>query len=325
MKKKLIFLTIIGTYLIFITSGPFAMAIDSEIEFYVVEKEIVEPIKPSESKEISVNVKFRLDVGGLLARFYLKRRIGRVLAFGLFQLYFFKFLKQIPPAILNLTVKAPDWCEAELNNYEVELSYNNEFEEAGVKLSFTINEDAPALKEENILIIADYLGVGTINAASNSTNISFMPAYVSNIVVDTGTNFTIPPLKETMIPVNITNNGNGECSVNILGFEQDDWNVTPEQDNIIGVGETKEIMILVKPPKKFDNQSITFTIEPISTVDDVDISYRQGTNVDFSIIFYNDGSLEEDNDDIDITSIIIIAFVLIIILIIAFILLRKKE
>ncbi|UCF50322.1 MAG: hypothetical protein JSU91_02240 [Thermoplasmatales archaeon] len=325
MKKKFIFLTIMGTYLFFILSAPIGLAISSQIEFEIVENEIVEPIKPSESKVIDFKVKFKLDLGSIGKMFYLNRRIGRILAFGFFQLYFFKFLKQIPPATLNLTVQAPNWCEAELNNYEVELSYNNEFEEADVKLSFTIDEDAPALKEENILIKADYLGVGTISPSFNSTNISFMPAYISNISVDTVTNFTIPPLKETMIPVNITNNGNGECSVNILGFEQSDWNITTVQDNIIGIGETKKIMIVVTPPKNFDNQSITFTFEPVSTVDDVNISYRQGTNVDFSITFYNDGSLKEDNEDIDITSIIIIAFVLIIILIIVFILLRKKE
>ena len=325
MKKKFIFLTIMGTYLFFILSTPISLAISSEIEFEIGENEIVEPIKPSESKSIDFKVKFKLDLGTIAKMFYLNRRIGRMIAFGFFQLYFFKILKKIPPAMLNLTVQAPDWCEAELDNYEVEISYNNVFEEADVKLSFIINENAPALKEENIKINANYPGVGTISSSSNLTNISFMSAYVSNISVDTKTNFTIPPLKETMIPVNITNNGNGECIINITGFEQDDWNVTPEQDNIIGVGETKEIMILVKPPKKFDNQSITFTFDPISTVEDVDSSYRQGTNVDFSIIFYNDGSLKEDNEDIDITSIIIIAFILIIIVIIVFILLRKKE
>jgi hypothetical protein len=325
MKKKFIFLTIMGTYLFFILSAPIGLAISSEIEFQIVENEIVEPIIPSESKVIDFKIKFKLDLGAIGKMFYLNRRIGRMIAFGFFKLYFFKILVQKPLANLTMTVDAEDWCQVELDSSFIELEYNNEFEEADVKLSFTINEDAPALEEENILIKADYLGVGTISPSSNSTNISFMPAYISNISIDTVTNFTIPPLKETMIPVNITNNGNGECSVNILGFEQEDWNITPEQDNIIGIGETKEIIIFVTPPKNFDNQSITFTFEPVSTVDDVNISYRQGTNVDFSIIFYSDGSLKEDNEDIDITSIIIIAFVLIIILIIVFILLRKKE
>ena len=325
MKKKFIFLTIFGTYLLFILSTPIGLAISSEISFDVVEKEIVEPIKHSESKDITFKVKFKLELGNFMKRFYLNRRIGRVLAFGLFQGFFFKILKQIPKAKLNLSVQTPDWCQAELNNYEVELGYNNEFEEAEVKLSFSINENAPAFETEEIIIKADYLGVGSINAISNMTNISFMPAYISNMSVEAADNFTITPLKEIMIPLNVTNNGNGKSMVNITNNDLDNWNITSDKENIIEVGETKEIMISIKAPKKFDNETITFTLEPISTVENVDNNYRLGNNVEFSITFYNDGSLKEDDNEIDITSIIIIAFVVIIILVIVFLLMRKKE
>ncbi len=325
MKQKFIFLTIIGTYLIFILSAPIALAITSEISFDVKINEIVEPIQPSQTNEISFKLKYKLELGALGKMFYLNRRIGRMIAFGFFKLYFFKFLIQKPSANLTLSVDNPSWCQAELDEYEFEFKYNNVYEEADVKLSFTINENAPAFQREEIIITADYLGVGSIDAKSNSTNISFMPAYVSNISVEAVNNFTVTPLKQIMIPINITNNGNGQSKVNVIDFDKENWNITPDQDNIIDIGETKEIMISITPPKKFDNESITLTFDPISTVENVNNSYRQGKSVDFSITFYNDGSLEKDDDDIDITSIIIISFVVIIILIIVFLLLRKKE
>ena len=300
MKKKYIFLAIIGTYLFFILSSPIGLAISSEIAFDIKEKEIIEPIQPSESKEITFKVKYRLELGTLGKMFYLNRRIGRVLAFGFLQFYFFKIIKKIPPATLNLTIQKPDWCEAELNKYEVELSYNNEYEEADVKLSFSLNEDAPAFEKEDIIIKADFLGIGSIGASFNSTNITFMSAYISNISVEAVDNFTITPLKEIEIPINVTNNGNGQTKVNILDLEKDNWNISSEQDNIIDVGETKEIIINIKAPKKFENETITFTLESISTVETVNETYRKGDNVEFSITFYNDKSLEDDDNGIDI-------------------------
>jgi hypothetical protein len=325
MKKKFIFLTIIGTYLLFILSAPIGLAITSEIVIDVDQKEIDEPIKLSQSKDITLKVKFRLELSGLLERFYLKRRIGRVLAFGLLQGYFFKYLTQ-PTANLSLSLYKPDWCQAELNENNVELVHSADYQEMILSLTISLDKDAPAFKESDITIIANFPGQGMVSETSNSTNISFMPAYVSNITAESKSDFSISPNKENTISINVTNSGNGKSMINISGFEKDKWSIAPEQDTVIDVGETKEIMILVTPPKKFDNESITFSLKPISTVENVDDKYRQGENVDLSITFLNDGSLkDEEDDDIDITFAIIIAFVIIIILIIVFLILRKKE
>jgi hypothetical protein len=325
MKKKFIYLTIIGTYLIFILSAPIGLAISSEIEFDIGETEIVDPIKPSESNELTFNVKFKLNLSGLQKIFYFNRRIGRVIAFGLLQGYFFRFLKQLPKANVSLSVEKPVWCQADINEIFVELDYDNVFQEAQLKLTITPDNNAPALQKGDITIIASYPGVGSIDGSTITTNISFMPAYVSNISVEAKSNYSIPPKKQSILSINVTNNGNGESKVNLSGFDKEDWNITTYQENIIDSGETKEIIIGVKPPKNFDNESISFTLEPVSTAKNVDNKYLLGENVEFSIIFYNDGSLKDEEDDIDITSVIIIAFVLIIILIIVFLLLRKKE
>lgn len=327
MKRKFILLTVIITYLTFVLSSPIGLAISSDISFDIEDTEIEEPIKPSESKVISFKVKYRLDVGFLGKCFYLNRRIGRVLAFGFLKGYFFKFIGPKPSAKLNLSVDVndQDWCQAELDKYEVEFKYDNVYQEADVKLTFSLEKNAPALQKTEIKIIADFLGSeGSIEAISNSTNISFMPSYVSNISIQADTNFTISPLKETMIPINISNYGNGESRVRLTGFEKENWSITPNLENItLGIQESQQMMIGIIPPKKFDNETITFTFEPFSTVESVNSSYRQGESVDFIITFYNDGSLKEDGD-IDITIIIIIAFVVIIILIIIFLIFRKK-
>jgi len=325
MKKKFIFLTLIGTYLIFILSAPIGLAISSEIAFDIDEKEIDKPINPSESKKITIKVKYRLDISGLLQRFYLNRRIGRVIAFGFLKGYFFRFLSQ-PKANLSLTTENPDWCQVDLNENYVVLDYNSEFQEATISMNLTIDKNAPALQKGDIKITATYSGEGRVSETTNTTNISFMPAYISNITAVAKSNYTITPQKENIISINVTNNGNGKSIVNLSGYEKENWNITSDQDNIIDVGETKEIKIRIKPPKKFINETISFTLEPISTVENVDEIYRQGSTVELSITFLNDGSIkDEDDNDIDITSVIIIAFVIIIILIIVYLLFRKKE
>ena len=326
MKKKFILLTLIGTYLTFIIFNPLALAaISSEISFIVDNTEIQDPIELSKSEEITIKLNYKLNIGTLLRIFYFHTRIGR-LTFGLFKGYFFKYLRRpLPKANLTLSVDKPDWCEVELNKYAIEFDYKNGLKDEEVLVKINVKENAPALQKSGIKIIADCEGLGPIVGVSNSTNISFMAAYVSNISIDAETNFTIPPLKETMIPINITNNGNGEGVVSIQILDQEDWNITLDQDDIvIGVGEEKQVMMTVTPPKKFDNITINLTFEPLSTVEDVESSYRNGTNVNFGITFYNDRSLK-DEDKIDLTTVLIIAFVIIIALIIVAFILKKKE
>lgn len=323
MKKKIIFLTVIGTYLTFILFGPAVFAIPSEMAIEVEDNEIDEPINPSESEKIVFKVKFKLDMSGISKMLFLNRRIGRIYAFGV--IYFFKFIRPIPNANISMSVDSPTWCQVDFDSDSVELDFDNVDQEATLTFNITLDKNAPALVKDQITINANYPGIGRIDSVSNSTNITFMPAYVSNISVESMKNYTISPKKEIMIPVNITNNGNGQSMIGVTGFEKDNWNITPDLENIINIGETKQIMIKIIPPKDFDNETITFTFNPMSTVENVSESYLQGESVELSITFFDDGSLDEGNDDIDITSLIIIAFVLIIILIIVYILLRKKE
>jgi hypothetical protein len=129
-----------------------------------------------------------------------------------------------------------------------------------------------------------------------------------------------------MVPINITNNGNGESSVriSIKNFGQNNWNITFDQDEItIGVGQTKSAMMYVKPPKEFDIEPLTLTFTPTSTVEDVDDSYLQGDSVDSIITFNNDGSLEED-EGLNVTMVFIIAIVVLIVFVLIAFILKKR-
>ncbi len=334
--KKILLLTVIGIYLTFGLFSPVVLAEDApenntglslftpEIEFDI-DSEIEKPISTSESKDITFKVKFKLNLGSIAYRFFINRRIGRAIMFGF--TYFFKLLNQLPKVNLTLSVEAPDGYQVELDKEKVELDYNNEFEEADVKLTITLDDDVIALQKMEVKIKADYHGLGSISAFSNNTTISFMPDYVSNISVELDSELTIPPLKETMVPINITNNGNGESSViiSIKNFNQNNWNITFDQEEItIGVGQTKSAMMYVKPPKEFNFQTLTLTFTPTSTVEDVDDSYLQGDSVDSSITFNNDGSLKDD-EEFDVTMILIIAIVILIVfVVIAFFLKNRK-
>ena len=334
MKKIILFLVIV-IYLAFALSSPIILAEDStenngesglftpEIEFEV--SEFNEVIEPSVSKDITVKVKFRLNLDSIGKRFLFNRRIGRAIIFGF--AYFFKVINKLPKANLTLLVEAPDGCQAELEKEEIELDYNNEFEVAEVRLTITLDKDSTAFQKMDVNIKANYPGQGRIAAYSNNTSISFMPKYESNLSVDIESDINIPPLKETIVPINITNNGNGRSSVSIMinTFDQENWNISFNQDEVtIDVGKTKLVNMNVKPPKEFDNVPLILTFVPTSTVENVDESYRQGTSVDSSITFYNDGSLEYD-EELDLTMIIIIAIVVLIVIVLVSFIIKKRK
>jgi len=334
--KKIILLTIIGIYFTFTLTSAIVLGEETtednassglftpELELVVV-SDYNEVIEPSVTEEITFKVKFRLNMGSFAARIFLNRRIGRVIMFGF--PYFFKFINKLPKANISLSVDAPEGCQAVLDKEEVELDYNNEFEEAEFKLSVTIDEDAPALKKMDVTVKADYPGLGRIGSVSNQTdNISFMPKYESLFTVDIESDLIIPPQKETIVPINITNRGNGESSISISikTFEQENWNITFDSEEItIDVGKTELVNMYVKPPVEFDNVPLTLKFTSTSTVENVDDTLRQGSSVESIITFYNDGSLEKD-EGFDITMIIIIAvIILIIFVLVAFILKRR--
>jgi len=309
MSKKFIIIVLLA---ILLTATVSSTAIaetssdeDPSLGFAIVESEITldvgsqigRPLGLSETKEIEITVKYRLDIGDIAARLLFNRRIGRFMLFGFG--YIMKS-KGIPSAEINLSVECPDWCKATLEPSGVKAEISNVFKEADekVKLTISVNDTAPVLEPGDITVIAESQDSWGIGGSSNETTISVMAAYESTLEINATATREISPINETVIPINITNAGNGETTVNIsIETAPEKWNISFSQAEVtLSAGETKQIDMFVIPVKSFKNETIQLAFTPTSTSDeDVDEKYLQGESVAFGITLLNDGSLDKEN------------------------------
>ncbi len=331
MKKKSILLSIISIYLLSILLLPVISAdetvvglFDSDISFNYEPKPL-EPTGIGVQKSIDINVKYQINAGPFVKLLF-GRRITRLIVFG--PGYISK-LKQNPIVNISLSVESPSWCDANLDPSYIKYQLTKDLSvESTIKLTYELKKSAPALANDTIKITANFDGFWTINAVDNSTSIVVIPEYISNISAQTDKAFTIPPLENYTLPINITNNGNGESQVNLSIEGSEVWNYSFSKDSItIPQNETKKVTLTVKAPKGFENETFKIKVESRSTNEDFqgDSSYLIGKTFTFNINFKNDGSLKEDKDEltIDTTLLIVALFVTIIIIVILIIIKRK--
>lgn len=341
MNKKIIITALLAILLISTISSPLTGAkttseedeesngiFGSEISIEK-DKEIDEPMGPSDSEKIEITVGFKLNIGSLAERLLFNRRIGRLILFG--PGFILKFIRPLPKANVTLSVEGcPEWCNTTLDPSNLTFDYDNEFIKQKTTLTISINESPPALEQANIVVKAKYEGHWTIKAASNSTNISLLSAYKSKIEWEAETNHTIPPLKNTTIPINITNNGNGDTIVRIeIEDPPENWNISLDPEEITIPSDKddnmRQIDLVVKPPKGFDEETLNLKVTSRSTPKEgVDDEYLIGESITFGITFYNDGSLKEEGLEVDTTILLIVIVVIILILVVAILLKRKK-
>ncbi len=336
MNKKIIIIVLLA---IFLTATIFSMSVvaenssedtglalvPSEISIEL-DSQLDKPIATSGTKTIDMTVKYKLDMGDLTARLLFNRRIGRFLLFGFG--YILK-MKGEPSANIDLSVDCPDWCTVSLENSNVTAEISNIFKEAEpVQLTISVNEDAPALEPGDIVITAESKAIWGIGGATNKTTISVMAAYDSALDVNATLNREISPVNETIIPINITNSGNGETIVKVsLETYPENWNVSLEEENItIDVGKIQQVNLLVKPVKTFENETIQLKFTPISTSDeDVSETDLQGEVVSLSLTLLNDGSLKDEDGIPGFEIIIILSIAIVAIVIIVLFLKWKKD
>ena len=138
----------------------------------------------------------------------------------------------------------------------------------------------------------------------------------------------ISPANETVIPIDITNNGNGETTVQVsLESYPENWNVSFDEENItIDSGEIKQVNLIVKPVKTFENETIQLKFTPVSTSDeDVSEIYLQGEVVSLSLTLLNDGSLKDEGDFPVFELAVILVIIIAAIVIVTLFLKRKKD
>ena len=329
MKKKIIF-TVLAMYLLCTLASPIVFAEEKseqkevlgiftpEISFEFTKNLTDEPINPLQTQEIDIKVKFRLNMGSLAKLFFFNRRIGRLILFGPGNVL---RIRGTPKSNLTLSIsECPTWCSAKIDTETFEFNLGDSPIEKTIKLEFTVNENATALDKGDIKIQADFMGRWTIKAVTNSTTIPVTVAYIPELFIEVESEFIIPPLQNTTVPINITNNGNGDSIIFISYNTPENWTATFDQENFtLKINETKQITLTVNPPKGFTNQTIDFSFISILTG-----GLYPGTPFVFSMIFINDGSLKEEGGQ-EVLVVGIIILVIIIILLVTFLLLRKKK
>jgi len=337
MNKKIMIAFVLFTLLTSGLSSTFALAkeiqnetttttiplVASEISINT-SSQISETLTPSVTKTVGITVNFKLDMGSLAKWFFTKRRIGRLLLFG--PSYILK-LKGDPKAVVNLSVECPTGCTATLDKESVEFAFNNVFETANAQLTFSINKTVPALESSDITIKANFNGFGGIKESSNMTTVSFRPAYISEITYDVQKEINISSTNETIIPINITNNGNGDATVEVkLENSSGNLNMSIDTENItIPINKTKQVNLIITPTKNFENETINVKLIPKSTYSgtDVEEKYLQGENVSFSIALIN--TQPKEKEQFPLFELLIIAIVIIIIILMAAIILFRKK
>ena len=231
-------------------------------------------------------------------------------------------------------VEKPDWCEANLAESNLSTTPGTQEPQTTI-LTVSVNENAPALTERIVKIqatcskIKGLLGIVTKVTGCNETfDIPFTVGYLPLINVEF--NFTskeIPPLNVTTIPVNITNLGNGKTTVKIE-VENESGNYTLDYpDNVIldsqisGGDYKKQIEIEIQPYKNFTLEEIKIKFTPHYTGD----LELKGQTITTTLTLENDGSLKEDEEDLEFNSTLLIVVIVVIILVLIFAIILKKR
>jgi hypothetical protein len=335
MKKKIIII-VLSMYLFCTLASPIVFAEEesekvqalsifpSEINIEFSNNLTDEPISPLQKQEVDIKVKFKLDMSSIGKWFFFKRRIGRAIMFGIS--YIIK-MKSLPNSNLSVKIsESPAWCSVTIDTNSFVFNLNDLYKskdssvEKTVKLEYPVNENAPALEKGEIKIQADFIGFGGIKATSNSTSIFITTAFIPNLVIEAESELVIPPLQNTTVPINITNNGNGDSIISIIYTNPENWTTTFDLEEFtIQKNETKQVNLTVYPPKEFTNQTINISFIPKPITGEYEEQYFTS-----SIIFINDGSLEEKGiQDVLVVGIIILIIIILLVFILLF--LGKKK
>jgi hypothetical protein len=277
--------------------------------------------------EIDVNVKLTGELPPLFPNFLIGTKIGNWIMF--------RDPNQDSMVNITLSVTSPDWCTAELQNETIKIDLFSNSEKT-TKLQVTITETAPALIEGEIEITAKFSPPDNwmFNPSEDSVNFSIIPRYVGSLdatiePLEGLDEFIVPPDENTTLPLNITNNYNGETKVTI-NFEESGaekkWNISLDQaEIIIPKGETKTVYITIRPPSidKLQRINGTITLTPETTID-IDVAEEYLSGESFEILTGPIVKEEEDEFEVDTNLLILLVVVIVILIIIGLIIRRKR-
>lgn len=287
------------------------------------------PVSLNSSYSIDVSVSFKFELPRFFPKFLLGTKIGNWVIFR------DKNHNMTVDIALNLE-KIPEWCNAELEDTKIMIdNITTEAKTITTQLNIEINNDAPALEEGTIEISAKFTPESNWGLMSSEDKINFTitPAYVGSITAefdlpDNTTELILSPDENTtLLPVRITNTGNGESIITIkLKDTQENWNIsidTPEI--IIAKGKTEQVNVNITTPQTKERQQMNLTLEIISkstSETEREEGYLKGQTIELKGLTI---IKEEIVEEIDFTTITLGLIILLVSLIIIAFFFKKKK
>ncbi len=317
LKSTLIMLILLISMVVTFTPTASAGLIDIQPTINITYEELAEKVTPL-SDGLEINLSTTLKLTGFGANFV--------------QNSLFSILKD-KSVIIDLSVEeTPDWAQASLTNTstQIKLSEIDSAWESNIKI--TAKENASAFTTGVVKINATSKLVSgflfNILEKTKSIEIPFEVGYYSAVdyELSQGNHHMISPYNSTKIPINITNLGNGDTTVEIELVESiENFTINiPDSVTLDAFdGEEQIFLEISADTHEFENRSIQFNFTAICA-EDSDI---KGQTQTLTFTVENDGSYEEPSEDmfeIDTTLLAVILVVLILVIIVVVFFLRKR-
>lgn len=345
MNKKLLFITIQILILIVAIISPKIIAENQLLELdesnglrifefkttteISLDKDFSKPVSLNSSHSVNVTVSFKFELPQFFPKLLLGTKIGNWIIFR-DQNY-----NTTVDIKLNLE-KIPEWCNAELEKKTITIdNITTEAKTMKTKLNIKINKNAPALEKETIELSAKFESQSNwgLTPSQDIINFTIIPEYIGliNAEFDLPKNTTelilSPDKNTTLLPVNITNIGNGESIITIKIKEiQQNWNVSIDTPEIILLpGKTDKINVNITTPQIKERQTMNLTLEITSkstSETDIDETYLNGQNLKLTGLKL---IKEEATEPIDLTIITLGLIVILVSLIIIVFFFKKKK
>ncbi len=294
-----------------------------------VDTDFSKPVSLNSSHKVNVSVSFKFELPQFFPKILIGTKIGNWVIF--------RDINHNMTADIKLNIeKIPEWCDAELEKEILTINnFTTDIKTIKTKLYINISENAPALEKGKIELSAKFETESNwgLLPSSNQVNFTIYPEYIGliNAEFDLPKNTTKLLLSTekntTLLPVNITNIGNGESIITIKIKEiQQNWNVSIETTEItLQPGKTSKININITTPKIIERQTMNLTLEITSKSNssiDIDEKYLQGQTLELNSLelIKEDATEKTDFILITIALIVLLAFLIIIV----FFLTKKK-
>lgn len=215
--------------------------------------DLEDPIVPrDEIKELNLTVECSLGYGLDLSKGYYLNYVN-------YEKYEANIVKDVPrtaKARLELDIlEKPSWCQVSFLSHFVNINISEKYI-AQTQMYMIIDEDAPAYTQGIIKINAKIMNINPapIQGDERIFELSFKPSFNPRINVELPKINTvdIEPYQTAEFPIKVTNLGNEETRVIIeVKNLPDDWTASVSNELILNLNETKNAILVIKPPREF--------------------------------------------------------------------------